>query len=144
MMSLKKSYWIAGLSLAGFLDSVYLTATHYSGSIKCTLSGCTDVLTSSYASFWGIPVALFGAIYYFIILLAALLYIDRQAKISILAISILPIFGFIFTLWLLYLQIFVLKALCQYCLLSALISIILFILSLAIIKKNKSSESPPL
>lgn len=143
-MSLKKSYWIAGLSLAGFLDAVYLTATHYSGSIKCTLSGCTDVLTSTYADLWGIPIALFGAIYYFIILITALLYIDRRAKIALPVITILPIFGFGFTLWLLYLQIFILRALCQYCLLSALISTILFILSLVIIKKNKKLESPQL
>lgn len=129
-----------GIALIGFLDAVYLTVSHYTGHISCSLvSGCQEVLTSSYSEIFGIPLALLGALYYLFIIIMSLLYVDHANKWSKLALSYIPVFGFLFSLGLVYLMFFVIKALCQYCLLSAGTSTTLFILSLIFIKKIKKS-----
>ena len=114
-------------SFAGFLDSIYLTAKHYAGDIpECTLlEGCEEVLTSSYSEIFGIPVALFGSIFYFTILILGLLYFDTKKKQFIQAIIPLTFLGFAGTLYFLYLQAFVIGSWCQFCLISAATSTIL-------------------
>lgn len=134
----KLIYTITGIALIGFLDAVYLTVSHYTGHIACSvISGCQEVLVSQYSEIFGIPLALLGAIYYLFILFNSLLYIDNQNKWSKMILSYLPVVGFLFSLYLLYLMFFVIDALCQYCLISATTSTLLFILSMVLIKKNK-------
>lgn len=145
MMSSQKSnkliYFFTAISLLGFLDAVYLTVSHYTGYISCSVvSGCQEVLVSQYSEIFGIPLALLGAAYYLFILINSLLYIDNKNKWSKLILSYIPIFGFLFSLYLLYLMFFVIDALCQYCLLSATTSSILFILAMILIKKNKVKQ----
>lgn len=132
----KTIYLIIVVSLIGLLDAVFLTVKHFSGDISCSLiTGCQEVLSSPYSLIFGIPVALFGSIYYFIILISALIYIEQKKTLMLKIISYLPIAGFFFTLYLLYLMFFVIYAICQYCLLSALTSTLLLIFGLMI--KNK-------
>jgi len=116
----KLIYFFTAISLLGFLDAVYLTVSHYTGHISCSvISGCQEVLSSSYSEVFGIPLALLGATYYLFILINSLLYIDNQNKYSKLFLSYIPVVGFLFSIYLLYLMFFVIDALCQYCLLSA-------------------------
>lgn len=136
----KLLFVLASIALIGFLDAVYLTVSHFTGHISCSLiSGCQEVLTSSYSQILGIPLALLGAIYYLFILINILLYIDNQNRWSRYIISYLPLGGFLFSLYLLSLMFFVIQALCQYCLLSALTSTLLVIGSWLFIKKNKTN-----
>ena len=133
----KLIFTFIAVALAGFLDAVYLTVSHYTGYISCSvISGCQEVLASQYSEIFGIPLALLGALYYLFILINLLLYIDNQNKWSSLIISYITIFGFLFSLYLLYLMFFVIDALCQYCLLSATTSTLLLILSMLFIKKK--------
>ncbi|MFA6307381.1 MAG: vitamin K epoxide reductase family protein [Patescibacteria group bacterium] len=137
----KLSYGFVAIALIGFLDAVYLTVSHYTGAINCSLiTGCQEVLSSKYSEIFGIPLALLGAAFYLFILINALLYIDNKNKYSKLVLSYLPIFGFLFSLVLVYLMFFVIKALCQYCLLSATTSTLLLILSIIFIKNNKPEK----
>ncbi len=123
-------YGLAALvSLIGLADAIYLTVEHLSGrSVKCTLvSGCSEVLSSSYASFNGLPLAGFGAAAYFVVFSAATLAAFNYkgaGKFALLVSSLM----FLFTLWLIYLQAFVIKAFCQFCLLSALVTTVMTIL----------------
>jgi len=57
------------VSLIGLADSIYLTVEHLSGrSVRCTItSGCSEVLSSPYATVRGIPLAAIGAVAYFIV-----------------------------------------------------------------------------
>ena len=133
----KLIYIFTAISLLGFLDAVYLTTSHYTGHITCSvISGCQEVLVSQYSEIFGIPLALLGAAYYLFILINSLLYIDNQNKYSKLVLSYIPIFGFLFSIYLIYLMFFVIEALCQYCLLSAGTSTLLFILGIILIKKK--------
>ncbi|MCD4760630.1 vitamin K epoxide reductase family protein [bacterium] len=135
----KVIYSFVAVALIGFLDAVYLTTSHYTGHITCSvITGCQEVLVSQYSTILGIPVALLGTLYYLFILLNSFIYIDSKKTLTIKALSYIPTIGFLFSFYLLYLMFFVIEALCQYCLLSAGISTILFILSLILINKNKN------
>jgi uncharacterized membrane protein len=115
----------AFISLIGLADSLYLTVEHLSGrSVRCTFSGCSEVLSSQYASIAGYPLAGLGAIAYFVAFslatLAAFSYRGTGKLLSLLVAAM-----FLTTLWLLYLQAFVIRHFCQFCLLSALTTTLL-------------------
>lgn len=122
------------VALIGLGDAVYLTVHHLSGEqVPCSVvQGCEMVLTSEYATLAGIPLAAFGAAAYFaafsLATLAAfgnrLMWFLFGVQISLMA---------IFTVWLLYLQAFVIEAFCQFCLISAFVTFTL--LAFAFISK---------
>jgi uncharacterized membrane protein len=126
---LSRLYALAALlALAGLADAVYLTVEHLTGrSVRCTVtSGCSEVLSSSYATVGGYPLAFFGAVAYFTAFSLATLAAfgsERAGKLLTVLVALM----FATSLWLLYLQAFVLKAFCQYCLLSAAITTLLAI-----------------
>lgn len=119
-------------ALVGLGDSIYLTIHHLTSEpVPCSvISGCETVLTSAYAEIAGIPLAAFGAAAYFAAFsLAILAYFGNRTMwllFGLLACGMMA-----FTGWLLYLQAFVIGAFCQFCLLSAATSLILFITALA-------------
>jgi uncharacterized membrane protein len=124
-------YGIAAfVSIIGLADATYLTVEHLSGrSVRCTLSGCSEVLSSQYASIRGYPLAALGAIAYFVVFslatLAAFGYRGLEKLLTIIVGAM-----FLTTLWLLYLQAFVIGHFCQFCLLSALVTTTLTVLVL--------------
>lgn len=120
------------VSFIGFLDATYLTVQHYNqGILPCYIfSGCDKILTSSYAAVFGVPVSLFGSLFYLSVLVAAIFYIDTRHKISLTALAYLPVIGFAATLWFLFVQLFIIKAICFYCMVSATSSMMLFIFAL--------------
>lgn len=122
---------IAIISFLGFLDASYLAAKYYlGGPISCViLDGCDTVTTSKYSAVAGAPVALMGAVYYLIIFVLAISYLESKKDKLAFFISRFTIIGFLASLWFVYLQVFVLKALCLYCLFSALTSTALFVIS---------------
>lgn len=121
----------AAVALGGLADAVYLTIKHYTGEkVPCSIvEGCEQVLTSSYAEIFGIPLAAFGAGAYFVAFSLAILtaFGNRSmwtffgAQVSLML---------LFTVWLVYLQAFVIGAFCQFCLVSAAITTTLFIVYL--------------
>jgi uncharacterized membrane protein len=116
----------AVISLAGLADATYLTVTHVTGDdLVCGSSwGCSAVLGSVYASIAGIPTAAFGALAYFVAFSSATLAAFGYARArALLMLVVMAMFGA--TLWLLYLQAFVLHAFCPFCLLSAALTFLL-------------------
>ena len=129
------------LTLAGLADTSYLAAKHFAGTeVNCTiLQGCDKVLASPYAVIGGnIPLALIGAAYYFLLLVSVLVYLQNKNRGAALLFFGLSAFGFLFSIWLTYLQFFVIRAICLYCLSSAGFTALLFALGFyAISKKHK-------
>lgn len=121
------------LSLAGFFDSFYLTIVHYKHIIPpCTISlGCEKVLTSQFATIFGIPLGVFGVLFFLALIFLLLLGFNKYFKLLILA-------GIAVSIVLLYLQAFVLHAYCQYCLLVELIIFVQFILSINLIRRGNN------
>lgn len=124
---------VALVALAGLGDAVYLTVEHLTGqSVRCmVVSGCDEVLQSSYATVAaGVPVAAVGAVAYFTVFslatLAAFGY-DGARKLLAPVVAVM----FLATLWFLYLQAFVIRAFCTYCLISAAVTTTLAVLVLA-------------
>jgi uncharacterized membrane protein len=120
-------YLIAALvSLIGLGDAIYLTVQHITGaSLRCTIiSGCSEVLSSPYAQVGPVPLAAVGAAAYFIVFSLAILAAFGYPAVKLL-LKILLALMFLMTLWLLYLQAFVIHHFCQYCLLSAAVTTVL-------------------
>lgn len=121
---MRKIYAVAAvLSLLGLADALYLTIEHVTGqSVRCTLiSGCSEVLSSPYAVVAGVPLAGIGAAAYFSVFsLATLAAFGYQFAAKLLVGLVTAMF--LVSLWLVYLQAFVIREFCQYCLLSAAIT----------------------
>lgn len=132
---------ISTLAFIGFLDASYLTIKHFTGGIvNCTLTeGCDIVTTSQYSEIFGIPVALLGLFYYLTVLITSLLYFDTKNYKIISFLPIMATAGILFSGWFVYAQIFLIKAICQYCVLSAITSTLIFILSMFILIHKKKN-----
>jgi uncharacterized membrane protein len=116
------------LSFIGLLDSSYLTAKHFLGGIvPCTFGNCELVLTSQYSVFHGIPVALFGGVYYLIFFVSIIFYFDSKNDKILKYTSRYSILGLLASIWFVYLQLFIIHSICEFCMLSALTSGLLFI-----------------
>ena len=105
---------VLGLGIAG-----YLTYVHYAGlHVLCAASGgCETVQTSSYAKLAGVPVPLLGLIGYLGIL-ASLFFRGETGRLVTAGLALV---GFGFSLYLTYLELFVIKAICQWCVGSAVL-----------------------
>jgi len=133
------------IALLGFADASYLTIEHYKNVIPpCTTSGCETVLTSSFSTIGGVPVSLLGAIYYLAIAIGAFAYIEGKRHKIFRAALILPIIGFAVSVVLVSIMGFVIHAWCQYCLVSATLSTILFVLTLLIWNAAKKNAAAPI
>ncbi len=119
------------LALLGLADSLYLTVEHVTGqSVRCTIiAGCSEVLSSSYAVVAGIPLAMIGAGAYFSVFSLAILAAFGY-RVAGTLLTPLIIAMFLVSLWLIYLQAFVIGAFCQFCLFSAAITLALFLVVL--------------
>ena len=109
--------------------------------MRCTIiAGCSEVLSSRYAEMGGIPLALIGAAAYFSVFsLATLTVFGYKGTASLLALLVAGMF--LISLWLIYLQAFVIHAFCQYCLFSAGITILLTVIVFLARRKTVSTVS---
>jgi uncharacterized membrane protein len=115
------------LALAGMGIAAYLTYVHYSGAaIACSTGGCEKVQTSSYAELAGIPVAVIGLVGYFLILLTAFVV----GEVGAVAAVGLTLGGFAFAVYLIYVQVALIDALCIWCLASDAVLGVLVLVSL--------------
>ena len=122
---------VAIVSLLGLADATYLTIEHVTGqSVRCTIiAGCSEVLSSKYAVVGGFPLAMIGAAAYFSVFsLATLAAFGYRFATTLLNLSVAAML--LVSLWLVYLQAFVIGSFCQYCLFSAAITLILAVLLL--------------
>ena len=122
---------IAVAAAIGVADTVYLTADRYFGTgVQCfLLEGCEIVLKSRYSEIAGIPLAVLGLIFYigiFVLINAFDIY-RNSSLLKILKTG--GVVGFVASVIFLSIQIFVLKAVCIYCLISFGSSTAIFIAS---------------
>lgn len=126
---------IAVLALIGLLIAAYLALYKlgYLGVIQCTVGGCETVQSSQYALFLGVPVAVWGVGAYLTLLILAALGVQPRwvyEKWVALAIFGVAATGVIFSAYLTYLEAAVIQAWCQWCVVSAVIITLIFLLSL--------------
>jgi len=118
-----------GLAVAGFIDATYLSIEHYMGlTPPCTVvNGCEQVTTSIYSTFAGISVAVFGALYYLVVIFSCIHILLSKRHDFFKYVAFLTWAGLGASIYFTSLQVFVIHAYCLFCLTSATISLLLFI-----------------
>jgi len=131
-------------SLLGLSDATYLLVIKLTSNKALCVPGlgdCWSVNTSAYSEWNGIPISVFGMLAYISIISILLLskrfeFIRTYSSIFILGISLI---GFIFSIYLTYLQFAVIKAICPFCIISAITMTTVFVLSIINFIKNQNS-----
>ena len=122
------------LALLGVAVSAYLTIFKLTDNQRMCLGngGCSKVNSSVYAEVYGIPVAIIGIGGYAVI--AALTFMEDRNRFlkqnGTMLVFGLALIGFLFTLYLIYVELALIKALCPFCVTSQITMTILFILSI--------------
>lgn len=117
------------IGLIGFLDATFLAIEKYYNVIPaCAIvSGCKQVLLSPYSNIGPIPLSVLGMLYYLVIIIGALLFFDLKKIYFLHWLAAYAVLGILASAYFLFLQVFIIKALCIYCLASALTSTLLFL-----------------
>lgn len=137
--------WLIGLLIVvagiGFADATYLTIEHYTNANPpCFVGSCEVVLNSPYSTIAGVPVALFGAVYYLFILVGLVVFLESKKEGALRVALFATVVGFLASLYFFILQAFVLHAFCQYCLGSATTSTVLFVIAVYIIVTSRKQS----
>jgi uncharacterized membrane protein len=136
-----RARWISvGLAVLGALDSIYLTYIKYSNAPAfCSGVGdCESVNNSVYSQVGGVPIALFGLGAYLLVA-ALLVFEDRLPALrdyAPLAVFGLALTGTLYSAYLTYVELFILHAVCPYCVISAILITGIFILALLRLRRT--------
>ena len=128
-------------AIIGALDSIYLSwvkLSHNETLCAPGLGDCFTVNTSIYSEVYGIPIALFGLGAYLLII-AILLFGSRNTFVrenGNMAIFGTSLIGVLYSAYLSYLEAYVIHAWCPYCVLSAVMIVIVFIASIFLLKEE--------
>lgn len=122
------------LALVGFLDAAYLTASHFAGlGLACGPGGgCEAVTTSRWATLGSVPIAAIGLGYYTMVNLIAWTPATSLSRDLVRALLVLTGAALAVSAFLFYLQAAVIDAWCRYCLISAGVTLLLFLSVLAL------------
>lgn len=139
---------VALLALIGVLISAYMSAYKFGllGTIVCGTGGCETVQNSPWAVFMGVPVPVLGLLGYGALLVLALLgiqprfFADRRISILLLAGATL---GLLFSGYLTYLEAAVIHAWCRWCIVSALLATLIFLLALPELPRLRGAADDP-
>jgi uncharacterized membrane protein len=119
---------IAFVATLGIGVATYITIADSGGGSPVCLAGgggCATVASSSYSHIAGVNVAIFGIVGY-VLLLASAFWVSDAARFGGFAVAL---GGFGFSIYLTYLEIFKIEAICQWCVASAVLMTILFLLN---------------
>jgi len=120
---------LLGVGISGYLTYVKLSATQ---AVCLGLGECETVQNSPYSVILGIPIAILGLLTYLAIIALWWWSQDEQRPYADLAPMLLfgiTLFGFLYSAYLTYLELFVLKAICPWCVASAIIMTVLMIIN---------------
>ncbi|GAC1652783.1 MAG: hypothetical protein NVS4B3_15260 [Gemmatimonadaceae bacterium] len=126
----------AFLALVGLFISLYLTLYKLGvvDALACAVGSCETVQLSRWSTLFGLPVAAWGVGFYLITLAVAVLGVQPRWEHSrrfALLLVLLTGWGVVFSAWLTGVELFVIRAICQWCVASASIVMVLFAVSVA-------------
>ena len=122
-------FFLIALALVGLGDTLYLSYFQYNNLLpSCALGGCEIVLTSPQSKFFGIPWSYIGLVYYAYLLgLALLLAIDPRSRGLKIGALIYTGIGLAYSVWaIFYIQLSVIGLLCEFCTISAILTLLAF------------------
>lgn len=133
-----------GLAVIGLIDTIYLSYVKIAHQeVFCGGSRACDTVNSSpYSMIAGIPIAYLGLVAYLVILL--LLYMEIRGdfwkQYSPLIVFGMTLAGTLYSFYLTYIEIVVLRAICPYCVVNAVVMLFLFVISLVRLFGDTTSE----
>jgi uncharacterized membrane protein len=133
------------ISLAGLFVAAYLTMYKVGliGDLACSIGSCEAVQLSRWATFLGIPVAAWGIGFYGVMFVVAVAGVQERFETAPhipIALTVLSGWGVLFSLWLTWLELFVIDAICLWCVISAMLVVALFIVSALDLKETVFGE----
>lgn len=136
---------VALVALLGFAVSLYMLAyaAGLTGPVLCNVGNCEAVQASPYSRIMDIPVAAFGAVGYLALMGIALLGLQPRLVESRVVSGLLlggGVVGVAFSAYLTYLEAFVIRAWCQWCVSAAILMVLAFLFSLPELKRMRGSS----
>jgi uncharacterized membrane protein len=128
LLSLLLVLTFLGIADAWYLADAALTNTALICNIQ-GLTGCNQVAQSAYSHFLGLPLALYGVFFYGVLFMIGAMLFAVASRFLYGAAILLSLIGFALSLYFVGLQIFVIKALCVYCLASMVIAMLIFLVT---------------
>jgi uncharacterized membrane protein len=133
---------IAALALIGVFVASYLTLYKIGviGQLTCSIHGCETVNSSHWATFLGIPVAAWGVAFYVALFVVAIIGATETYEDALnisQALTLMSGVGVLFSAWLTYLELFVIHAVCMWCVTSAVIVTTIFLFSLRDLREKR-------
>lgn len=117
-----------GIADAWYLANAAITGTALSCDLNTQLSGCNIVAQSAYAQLFGVPLGVYGVIFYAGVFIVSAIYLLFPYRTVFYMLCALAVLGFLASLVFVYVQVFLIHAVCIYCLGSALIDVLIFAL----------------
>ncbi len=141
----RKELFIFILSLIGLGVTAYLAYEYnFAATVGCPIAGkgCDIVRDSVYSKFFGISIPFLGLAFYIVVAGLSILLIEAENKLLKQILFLTSLSGFLFSLYLTFLEAFVINAYCFWCVSSAIVSTLIFILSIILLStRQKITES---
>ena len=136
---------VAALSLAGIFVALYLLLYKLGliGALSCSVGSCETVNSSRWATFLGLPVAGWGVAWYVGMFVLALVSTGEkfaQSSLISLILVLVAATGLVFSLYLTYIGLFRIHAICQWCVVSAILVTIIFLVSVSEYRERKAGS----
>lgn len=136
---------IAAIALVGLFVATYLWLYKLGvlGQLSCGIGSCETVNTSKWAMLLGQPVAFWGVGFYVAMLAVSVLgtseRFERDRRFTV-ALAVMSGGGVLFSGWLTYLELAVIHAICMYCVVSALLVVAMFVLSVLELRAGRAER----
>ena len=127
-------YALPFIALIGVVDAAYLSYARYTHTeLMCGIvEGCNVVAASPYSVLFGVPLAYLGLLFYIAIFILGVWLLSRDGAWPRIALFTTTSVGLVSSLYFVYLQTFVIQAYCIYCIISAIVSLFLWGMALAL------------
>jgi uncharacterized membrane protein len=123
---------VAGLMVSAYLYYIYT----FELPLPCSNNGCEIVRYSKYSKMFSLPVPLYGIVFYLSVLATSISVLLFKGDVLKKFLLLSTVAGFAFSVYFTFLEIFVIKAICNWCVISAVFSSLLFGLYLYLWKKG--------
>jgi uncharacterized membrane protein len=133
---------LAVLDVVGLIVAAYLSVVELSGGMPSCgiITGCEEVAKSQYNNFLGVPVAVFGVVLSVVLLSLALAWWKTDIYGLLLGHYALSLVGVFFDGWFLYLQVFVIQAVCIWCVTYEISLLLRFLIALLVYLRQPKPE----
>ena len=145
---MRRRQTIALLALVGFCIALYLWLFKIGiiGKLQCGSGSCEFVQTSRYGVLLGVPVAFYGVVGYALIFAVAIAGLQPgqvERRWPILTLAALAAGGFLFTLYLTAIELFVLHAICRWCVGSAVVMTLIAAVAISAAVSSPETRTGP-